>query len=53
MPCSVAVYNKADEKNYIAIINIGMLGVLFSDTVKGITNNLAPQMEEMINLSED
>jgi len=53
MPCSVAVYNKSDGKTYIAIMNMGMLGALFGDTVKGITNNLAPQMEEMINLSED
>lgn len=53
MPCKIAFYKKSDGKTYISIMNMGILGTLFGDTIKGITSKLAPQMEKMVNLSAD
>lgn len=50
MPCSIAFYEKSDGKTYISIMNMGLLGTVFGDTVKGITTKLAPQMEKMVTL---
>jgi uncharacterized protein (DUF302 family) len=50
MPCSIAFYEKSDGKTYISIMNMGLLGTVFGDTVKGITSELAPQMEKMVTL---
>ena len=50
MPCTIAVYEKSDGKTYISIMNMGLLGALFGDVVRDITDELAPQMEKMITL---
>lgn len=50
MPCSIAFYEKSDGKTYISIMNMGLLGTVFGDTIKGITTKLAPQMEKMVTL---
>ncbi|MEE9303651.1 MAG: DUF302 domain-containing protein [Thiotrichaceae bacterium] len=47
MPCTIAVYDKSDGKTYVAIMNMSILGSLFGDVVKGLTDKLAPQMEKM------
>lgn len=48
MPCKIAVYQKSDGKTYISIMNMDLLGTAFGDVVKGITTELAPQMEKMV-----
>ncbi len=50
MPCKIAVYEKSDGKTYISIMNMNLLGAAFGNVVKGITTELAPQMEEMVTL---
>jgi len=50
MPCSIAIYQKSDGKTYVAIMNMSILGSLFGDTVKQLTDKLAPQMEKMSTL---
>jgi len=50
MPCKYAVYQKSDGKTYISIMNMDLLGTAFGDVVKGITTELAPQMEKMVTL---
>ncbi len=50
MPCKIAVYQKADGKTYISIMNMNLLGTAFGDVVKGITTELAPQMDKMVTL---
>ena len=53
MPCKYAVYQKGDGKTYISIMNMNLLGTAFGDVVKGITTELAPQMEKMVTLEPD
>ena len=53
MPCKYAVYQKSDGKTYISIMNMNLLGTAFGDVVKGITTELAPQMEKMVTLEPD
>ncbi len=53
MPCKIAVYEKSDGKTYISIMNMNLLGAAFGDVVKGITNELAPQMEKMVTLKAE
>jgi uncharacterized protein (DUF302 family) len=36
MPCSIAVYEKADGKTYIATMNAGLLGRLFGGTAQTV-----------------
>ncbi len=50
MPCKIAIYEKTDGKTYISVMNMKILGTLFGDVIKGITDNLAPQMDKMITL---
>jgi uncharacterized protein (DUF302 family) len=50
MPCTIGVYEKSDGKTYITIMNMKILGLVFGDVVGDITDELAPQMEKMVNL---
>ena len=50
MPCSIAVYTKSDGKTYMALMNMSILGSLFGDVVKEITDKLAPQMDQMVTI---
>jgi len=50
MPCKIAFYEKSDGKTYISITNMDLLGSLFGDIVKDLTNELGPQMEKMVTL---
>ncbi|MEE9352021.1 MAG: DUF302 domain-containing protein [Thiotrichaceae bacterium] len=50
MPCSIAIYTKSDGKTYVAIMNMGILGSLFGDVVRDLTDVLGPQMETMANV---
>ncbi len=50
MPCKVAIYQKSDGKTYISIMNMNLLGTAFGDVVKGLTTELAPQMDKMVTL---
>jgi uncharacterized protein (DUF302 family) len=50
MPCTIAVYEKSDGKTYISLMNMDMLGLLFGDVIKDITDELGPQMEKMVTL---
>lgn len=36
MPCSIAVYEKADGKTYISTMNVKMMGTLFGGTAKEV-----------------
>jgi len=52
MPCTIAVYEKADGKTYIALMNMSILGTMFGPVVDEITTELAPQMEKMVTLDK-
>ena len=51
MPCTIAVYEKSDGKTYISIMNMEMLGMIYGGPITEIARELAPQMNEMINLN--
>jgi len=51
MPCTIAVYEKSDGKTYISLMNIEMLGMIYGGLIAEIADELAPQMMEMVNLS--
>ena len=49
MPCSVAVYEKSNGKTYISMMNMRMLGSIYTGKeVKALVKKLAPQMDQMI-----
>jgi len=50
MPCNIGVYVKSDGKTYITIMNMAILGLVFGDVVNDILKELAPQMDQMVNL---
>ena len=52
MPCTIAVYEKSDGKTYISIMNMEMLGMIYGGVIAEIAKELAPQMQEMVNLSK-
>lgn len=52
MPCTIAVYEKSDGKTYISMMNMEMLGMIYGGVIAEIAAELAPQMMEMIKLSE-
>jgi uncharacterized protein (DUF302 family) len=51
MPCTIAVYEKSDGKTYISLMNMEMLGMIYGGLIAEIADELAPQMMEMIDLS--
>ena len=51
MPCTIAVYEKSDGKTYISLMNMEMLGMIYGGLIAEIADELAPQMMEMVNLS--
>ncbi|MBT8126389.1 MAG: DUF302 domain-containing protein [Gammaproteobacteria bacterium] len=51
MPCTIAVYEKSDGKTYISLMNMEMLGMIYGGLIKEIADELAPQMMEMVDLS--
>ena len=52
MPCTIAVYEKSDGKTYISIMNMEMLGMIYGGLIAEIAEELAPEMEAMVNLSQ-
>lgn len=52
MPCTIAVYEKSDGKAYISLMNMEMLGMIYGGLIKDIADELAPQMMEMVDLSQ-
>ena len=52
MPCTISVYEKSDGKTYISLMNMEMLGMIYGGVIAEIAAELAPQMMEMIKLSE-
>ena len=52
MPCTIAVYEKSNGKTYISLMNMEMLGMIYGGLIAEIANELAPQMQEMVDLSK-
>ena len=52
MPCTIAVYEKSDGKTYISLMNMKMLGMMYGGVISDIANELAPQMDKMVDLSQ-
>ena len=52
MPCTIAVYEKSNGKTYISIMNMEMLGMIYGGLIADIADELAPQMEAMVNISK-
>lgn len=52
MPCTIAVYEKSDGKTYISIMNMRMLKLMYGGVMGEIADELAPQMDKMIDLSK-
>ena len=52
MPCTIAVYEKSDGKTYISVMNMEMLGMVYGGIITDIAAELAPQMNEMVDLSK-
>jgi uncharacterized protein (DUF302 family) len=50
MPCTIAVYEKSDGKTYISMMNLEAMGKMYGGDVLEMTQELGPQMEEMLNL---
>lgn len=48
MPCTIAVYVKSDGKTYVSMMNLEAMGNMFGDDVKKMTDELAPQMAQMM-----
>jgi uncharacterized protein (DUF302 family) len=52
MPCTIAVYEKSNGKTYISIMNMEMLGMIYGGLIADVADELAPQMEAMVNLGK-
>ena len=52
LPCTIAVYEKSNGKTYISIMNMEMLGMMYGGVIAEISKEIAPQMQEMVNLSK-
>jgi len=50
MPCTIAVYEKSDGKTYIAMMNLDLMGEMYGGDVREMAAELAPQMEQMLQL---
>lgn len=48
MPCTIAVYVKSDQKTYVAMMNLEVMGQMYGGDVKAMADELAPQMAEML-----
>jgi uncharacterized protein (DUF302 family) len=48
MPCTFAVYEKADGKTYVAMMNLGVVGRLLGGDVVTAMNVAMPDMEKMV-----
>jgi len=48
--CTIAVYEKSDGKTYISMMNLEAMGKMYGGDVLEMTQELGPQMEEMLNL---
>lgn len=48
MPCTLAVYQKSDGKTYVAMMNLEMMGEMYGGEVREMSQELAPQMAQMI-----
>lgn len=48
MPCTIAVYEKSDGKTYVAMMNLEAMGQMYGGDVLKMTNELAPQMAQML-----
>lgn len=50
MPCTIAVYEKSDGKTYVSMMNLAVMGDMYGGDVKTMVDDLAPQMEKMLDL---
>ena len=48
MPCTIAVYVKSDEKTYVSMMNLDLMGKMYGGDVEKMAVKLAPQMEQML-----
>jgi uncharacterized protein (DUF302 family) len=48
MPCTFAVYEKADGKTYVSMMNLGMMGLAFGDEVAAAMRIVGPEMDAMV-----
>lgn len=48
MPCTIAVYEKSNGKTYVAMMNLDVMGAMYGGDVKGMADELAPQMAKML-----
>lgn len=50
MPCTIAVYEKSNGKTYVSMMNLDMMGKMYGGDVAEMAQELAPQMEAMLQL---
>jgi len=50
MPCTIAVYEKSDGKTYISMMNLEVMGRMYGGEVQTMVDELAPQMEAMLQM---
>ncbi|MGB5201879.1 MAG: DUF302 domain-containing protein [Sedimenticolaceae bacterium] len=48
MPCTIAVYQKSDGKTYISMMNLKAMGEMYGGDVLTMTEELGPQMDQML-----
>lgn len=48
MPCTFAVYEKADGKTYVSMMNLGMMGLAFGSEVARAMKIVGPEMDQMV-----
>jgi uncharacterized protein (DUF302 family) len=53
MPCTISVYQKADGKTYVGVMNAGLLGTMMGGTVAEVMGGaVAAQQAEFIDFAE-
>jgi len=52
MPCTFAVYEKADGKTYVSMMNLGMMGLAFGSEVARAMKIVGPEMDQMVAFDE-
>ena len=52
MPCTFAVYEKADGKTYISMMNLGAMGLAFGSEVGRAMKIVGPEMDQMVTFNQ-
>jgi uncharacterized protein (DUF302 family) len=48
MPCTFAVYEKADGKTYVSMMNLDIMGLAFGSEVARAMQIVGPEMDQMV-----